>query len=318
LKTGGIVIRRIAFIFPGQGAQYVGMGKDLAEKYKSSSDAFDEASEALGYDMRKMVFEGDEETLRITENTQPAILTASMACLRPLIENGISAEVTAGLSLGEYTALVYAGALEFKDAVCLVRKRGRYMQEAVPEGVGTMAAIIGLEDDVVVECCKQASGTGVVEPVNFNCPGQIVIAGEISAVNKAVKLCTEKGAKRAVPLQVSAPFHCSMIKSAGEKIRTEIDKITVKTPRIPVISNVTADYEDEPSQITDLLVRQVSSPVLWRKSVEKMISTGVDAFIEIGPGKALSGFVRRISKEVKTLSVENVETLENALLELGK
>jgi [acyl-carrier-protein] S-malonyltransferase len=294
------------------------MGKDLAERFKSSSDAFDEASEALGYDMRKMVFEGDEETLKITENTQPAILTASMACLRPLIENGIGAEVTAGLSLGEYTALVYAGALGFMDAVRLVRKRGRYMQEAVPEGVGTMAAIIGLEDDAVIECCKQASRIGVVEPVNFNCPGQVVIAGEISAVDEAVKLCTGNGAKKTVPLQVSAPFHCSMIKSAGEKIKTEIEKITVKKPGIPVISNVTADYADEPSQIADLLVRQVSSPVLWRKSIEKMISAGIDTFIEIGPGKALSGFIRRISKEVKILNVENVETLNNALFELGK
>jgi [acyl-carrier-protein] S-malonyltransferase len=317
-KTGGIGIKRIAFIFPGQGAQYVGMGKELADKYKSSSDVFDEASDALGFDIRKMVFDGDEETLKITENTQPAILTTSIACLKPLTDNGIRAEITAGLSLGEYTALVYAESMEFRDAVCLVRKRGKYMQEAVPEGVGKMTAVIGLEDDVVVECCKQASKKGVVEPVNFNCPGQVVVAGEVSAVDEAARLCAENGAKRVIPLQVSAPFHSSMIKSAGERIKTEIERITFRKPKIPVISNVTADYVDEPSQIADLLVKQISNPVLWRKSVEKMISAGIDTFVEIGPGKVLSGFVRRINKEVKVLNVENIETLDNTLCELSK
>jgi len=308
---------KIAFIFPGQGAQYVGMGKEIAEQYKSANEVFDAALEALGFDVKKMVFEGDEETLKITENTQPAILTASIACLQPLIENGISADVAAGLSLGEYSAHVVAGTLTFKDAVSLVRKRGKYMQEAVPVGVGAMAAIIGLEESVVLESCNCASQVGIVEAVNLNCPGQTVIAGEVKAVEKAIEICKEKGAKRAVLLPVSAPFHCKLLKPAGEKLSEELKKVNFNDMRIPVVTNVTAEYIYDKAVVPDLLVRQVSSPVLWEKSVRKMIENGVDTFIEIGPGKVLSGFVKKINKEVKTLNVEDVRSLNKTIEDLG-
>lgn len=292
------------------------MGRDLANRYRSSYEAFEEASDALGFDIGKIIFEGDDDSLKVTEITQPAVLATSIACLRPLIENGVEAEVAAGLSLGEYTAHVYAGTLKFQDAVRLVRKRGRYMQDAVPEGVGTMAAIIGLDDETVIECCKDSQDTGVVEPVNFNCPGQVVIAGEIAAVEKAVRLCSEKGAKRAVTLQVSAPFHCRMMEPAAKKIKEELDKITLNNADIPVVANVNAEYVTDAALIAELLVKQVYSPVYWGKSVEKMISSGIDTFIEIGPGKTLTGFVKRISKKVRALNVENIETLESVLSEL--
>ncbi len=304
---------KIAFIFSGQGAQYVGMGKEMAENFEASNRVFENASESAGYDMKKMVFEGDEATLKITENTQPAILTTSIACLKPLLENGVTADVAAGLSLGEYSAHVAAGTMDFSDAVLLVKKRGKYMQEAVPVDTGTMAAIIGLEDQAVIECCKEASKAGIVEPANFNCPGQMVIAGEIAAVEEAVRLCGEKGAKRALVLPVSAPFHCSMLKPAGEKLSLEIDRVNLKDMNIPVVANVNGEYIYEKEQVKDLLVRQVSSPVMWEKSVRNMISDGVDTFVEIGPGKVLSGFLRRIDKSLNTYNIENMDTFEKTL-----
>lgn len=302
---------RIAFIFPGQGAQYIGMGKEIAERYKAADDIFNQASDALGFDVKKMVFEGDEETLKITENTQPAILTASIACMQPLLEEGIEPEVLAGLSLGEYSAYVASGCMAFKDAVVLVRKRGKYMQEAVPLNTGTMAAIMGLNDSDVVECCKMASDIGIVEPANFNCPGQVVIAGEIKAVDKAIDLCKKKGAKRAMLLAVSAPFHCSMLKPAGEKIAAELEKITLDDIKIPVVANVNAEYIYDASKVKEFLVKQVSSPVLWQASVRNMIDRGIDTFIEIGPGKVLSGFVRKIQGNIDNIKVLNVEDLES-------
>lgn len=307
---------KLAFVFPGQGAQYVGMGRQIALEYKSADEIFEQASAALGFDAKKMIFEGDEEILKITENTQPAILTASIACLQPLLEKGIKPDVAAGLSLGEYSAHVAAGTMTFMEAVALVKKRGKYMQEEVPVGVGTMAAVLGLENEDVIECCKTASDAGIVEPANFNCPGQVVIAGEVKAVEKAVELCKEKGAKRAMLLPVSAPFHCSMLKGAGEKLSTELEKIVFGNMNIPVVANVTAEYVDDKSKIRDLLVRQVSSPVLWENCVRKMIENGVDTFVEIGPGKVLSGFIKKISKEAKTLNVEDMESLEKAISEL--
>lgn len=307
---------KLAFIFPGQGAQYVGMGKQIAEKYNSADDIFRQASEALGFDARKMVFEGDDETLKITENTQPAILTTSIACLQPLLERGIKPDVVAGLSLGEYSAHVAAGTMSFKDAVALVRKRGKYMQDEVPVGIGAMAAVIGLGSEAVIECCRQASAVGIVEPANFNCPGQIVIAGEIKAVEKAAELCKNSGAKRAVMLPVSAPFHCSMLKGAGEKLAVELEKVELNDMNIPVVTNVTAEYVTDKNLVKDLLIKQVSSPVLWEKSVESMIAGGVDTFVEIGPGKTLCGFVKKINKDVKTINVEDLETLDKALDEL--
>ncbi|MGI6777739.1 MAG: ACP S-malonyltransferase [Acetivibrionales bacterium] len=304
---------KTAFIFPGQGAQYIGMGKDIAQEYKSSDGVFDQASEILGYDVKKMIFDGDEETLKNTENTQPAILTVSIACMQPLLEKGIKPHVAAGLSLGEYTAHVLSGTLDFKDAVYLVKKRGKYMQEAVPVGVGSMAAILGLSDEDVIQCCKQASEEGIVEPVNFNCPGQVAVAGEVKAVEKLIELCKDKGARRAVLLPVSAPFHSSMLKPAGEKLSTELNKVKLNDIQIPVVTNVTAEYIVDKSKVVDLLIRQVSSPVLWEKSVRNMIDDGVTNFIEIGPGKTLSGFVKRISKDVNVFNIENIESLNTTL-----
>lgn len=308
---------KIAFIFPGQGAQYVGMGKEIAEEFKSADEIFDQASESLGFDVKKMVFEGDEDTLKITENTQPAILTTSIACLQPLLENGITANVAAGLSLGEYSAHVLAGTFNFKDAVSIVKKRGKYMQEAVPIGVGTMAAVIGLSNEDVIECCEKASEYGKVEPANFNCPGQVVVAGEVKAVEKLVELCKEKGARRAMVLQVSAPFHSSMLKPAGEKLAAELEKVELNDMKIPVVTNVTAEYINDKTKVKDLLIKQVSSTVLWEKSVRNMIDDGVDTFIEIGPGKVLSGFMRKIDRKVKVMNVENKESLYNTLDKLG-
>ena len=309
---------KLAFIFSGQGAQYVGMGSQIAREFKIADDIFEKASEVLGFNIKKMIFEGDDETLKITENTQPAILTTSIACLQPLLKKGISPDVTAGLSLGEYTAHVAAGTISFEDAVSLVRKRGKFMQEAVPVGVGTMAAILGLDNSDVIECCKTASSIGIVSPANFNCPGQIVVAGEVKAVEKVVELAKEKGAKRSMILPVSAPFHCSMLKPAGDKLAIELEKVTLHDMRIPVVTNVTAEYVTDKSTVKELLVRQVSSPVLWEDSVKRMIEEGVDTFVEIGPGKVLSGFVKKINKDVKTLNVEDLESLGKTLNELGK
>lgn len=308
---------KTAFIFPGQGAQYIGMAKEIASEYISASYIFDQASEALDMDMKKMIFEGDDETLKITENTQPAIVTASVACLQPLLEKGITPDFTAGLSLGEYSAHVASGTVDFKTAVSLVRKRGRFMQEAVPLGVGTMAAILGLAREDVLECCKQASAFGIVEPANFNCPGQVSIAGEIRAVEKAMELCSGKGAKRAVLLAVSAPFHCSMLKPAGEKLMSELEKIDFSDFKTPLIANVTAGIVKSPSDIKDLLARQVSSPVLWEDSIRLMVEQGVDTFIEIGPGKVLSGFMKKIDKEARSFNIEDLASLEKTLGEIG-
>lgn len=307
---------KLAFIFPGQGAQYVGMGKQIAENFKAADDIFNDASDALGFDVKKMVFESDDETLKITENTQPAILTTSIACLQALLEKGIKADVTAGLSLGEYSAHVAAGTITFKEAVRLVRKRGKFMQEAVPVGVGTMAAILGLENADVIECCKAASEVGIVEPANFNCPGQIVIAGEIKAVEKAVELCKEKGAKRSMLLPVSAPFHCSMLKPAGDKLALELEGINFKDMKLPVVTNVTAEYVTDSTKVKDLLVKQVSNTVMWEASIKAMLDDGVDTFIEIGPGKVLSGFVKKVNKEARVFNIEDIDSLNKTINEL--
>jgi [acyl-carrier-protein] S-malonyltransferase len=308
---------KIAFLFPGQGAQYVGMGKQIASEFKTASDIFDQASEALDMDMKSLIFEGDEDALKVTENTQPAIVTTSIACMMPLVEKGIRPDFTAGLSLGEYSAHVASGTMDFKTAVYLVRKRGQYIQEAVPIGVGTMAAIIGLSAGDVNECCENASEYGTVEPANFNCPGQISISGEVKAVEKAMELCLAKGAKKTVLLSVSAPFHCSLLKPAGELLEKELENVSFMDFKVPLVSNVTAKVVSSPENIKDTLVKQVYSPVLWEDSIRFMIEKGVDTFVEIGPGKVLSGFVRKICNEARSFNVEDLDSLEKTLLEVS-
>ncbi|WP_026487227.1 ACP S-malonyltransferase [Caldanaerobius polysaccharolyticus] len=304
---------KVAFIYAGQGAQYAGMGKDLYQNYKEAAKIFEIANESIGFDIARLCFEGPDEELMKTENTQPAVLTMSIACLKVLESRGFSPDVAAGLSLGEYSALVNAGALRFEDAVPLVKLRGKLMQETVPLGKGGMAAIIGLTNEAVVDTCKEASAYGVVEPANFNCPGQITIAGEIKALEKAIEIAKEKGAKRAIMLPVSAPFHCSMLKPAGEKLEEALDKIEFSDLKLPVISNVNARYIMDKSEIKNLLVRQVYSSVLWEATIERMIQDGVDVFVELGPGKTLSGFIKKIDKTKMSLHVEDMGSLEETL-----
>lgn len=304
---------KVAFLFAGQGAQYVGMGMDLVKNFERAKKIFEKADEALGYRISDICFYGPEEKLKETANTQPAILTHSMACYFLLKEEGIVPEVVAGLSLGEYSALVAAESLDFEDAVRVVRKRGIYMQEAVPLGEGAMAAIIGLARQEVLEACELASDEGVVEAANFNSPDQIVVSGHVKAVEKALKIAKEKGAKKAVMLPVSAPFHCSLLKPAGEKLGKELEKTNIKPAKIPVISNVTAEAVKDPAAIKELLIKQVSSPVLWEDSILKMKELGVDTFVELGPGRALSGMVKKIDRSLTTLNVEDCESLANVI-----
>jgi len=307
---------KIACIFPGQGAQYPGMGKELVQNYKEAMNIFDLASERLGIDMKKLCFEGDEEELKKTENTQPSILTVSIALLEVLKLKGIEPQIAAGLSLGEYSALVASKAISFADAVALVKKRGKYMQEAVPAGEGTMAAIMGIERESVMECLKMASGYGVVEAANFNCPGQVVIAGHTSAVEKACSILKERGARKAIMLPVSAPFHSSLLKPAGEKLAAELENVNISDNELPVVSNVNAQVIMNKYEIKRCLIEQVSSSVLWEDSIRRMIDMGVDTFIEVGPGRTLSAFVKKIDKSLYVHNVENIETLENTIVSI--
>jgi len=309
---------KIAFIFPGQGAQYIGMGKELFENIEVCKDIFNIADKELDFELGKLCFEGTIEELNITENTQPAILTTSIAALVALEEHGIKCDVTAGLSLGEYSALVCSGALEFKDAVKLVKKRGKFMQEAVPVGIGTMAAILGLEPDLAKEACSEASTCGIVEVANLNCPGQIVIAGEIAAVERACEIAKQKGAKRAVLLSVSAPFHTSMLKPAAEKLEIELENIELKNIDIPLMTNVNGDYIKSKNDIKSNLKLQVMSSVLWETIIRNMIKDGVDTFVEIGPGKVLSGFVKKIDRKLTMVNVEDMASLNKAVELLKK
>ena len=304
---------KLAFVFPGQGAQKVGMGKDFYDNYDVAKKMFKEADEALGYSIMKMCFEGPEEDLKLTANTQPAILTISCIANEILKENGIQPEITGGHSLGEYSALVAAGVLNFQDAVALVHKRGSYMQEAVPVGEGGMAAIIGVDRDKIVEVCQQVSAESPVQAVNFNCPGQIVIAGATKGVELAVEKLKAAGAKKAVILPVSAPFHSTLMKPAAEKLAVELDKVTISDAKIPVVANVSAEILTKAEDIKASLVAQAASPVLWEDCVARMKEFGADLLLEAGPGKTLCGFNRRIDKTIKSLNVEDVASLEKSL-----
>jgi [acyl-carrier-protein] S-malonyltransferase len=286
---------KTAFIFPGQGSQYVGMGKELTEQFPVAEECFAEANDALGFDLQGLCFNGPEEALKLTVNTQPCILTVSIAALRVLRhEVGWEADYLAGHSLGEFSALVAADAMSFSDAVRMVRLRGGFMQEAVPVGVGGMAAILGMERVQVEELCRRAAEGQVLTPANFNSPGQIVISGHMEAITRGIALAKEMGAKKAIPLQVSAPFHSPLMEPAGQKLQGELAKIQINDVRIPVVTNVEAEPNTVKERVRDLLVRQMSSPVQWEDSMNRLIGLGVERFVELGPGTVLLGLLRRI------------------------
>lgn len=297
----------IAFVFPGQGSQKVGMGRALAETYPICRQTFDEADEALGERLSQLCFEGPEEQLTLTENTQPAILAMSVAAYRALAEHGYQPTFAAGHSLGEYSAHVAAGTIAFADALRIVRRRGRYMQEAVPVGQGAMAAILGLDAASVVRACEEAAEGEVVSAANFNAPGQVAIAGARDAVARASERCKAAGAKRVIPLTVSAPFHCALMHPAEERLAPELRALTVRDPRFPVVANVDAAPKMSAASAIDALVAQVSQPVRWEDSVRELASKGVRTYVEVGPGTVLSGLVRRIHREAEVLSVESPE-----------
>ena len=302
--------KKTSFLFPGQGSQYVGMGKEFFDNFKVAREIFEEADDALRFSMKKLCFEGPENELKLTENTQPAILTASIACLRVLqSEKGVVPQLTAGHSLGEYSALVAAGAMAFPDAVRIVRLRGRFMQEAVPVGEGAMAAVLGMEREAVERLCEEVSSGEVLAPANFNCPGQIAIAGHRGAVERAIERVKRDG-KKALWLPVSAPFHSPLMKPAGERLEKELERIAVNDLRIPVVTNVRAEINTSKERVRGLLVAQVSSPVRWEESMRQMIRDQVERFIEIGPGKVLSGLMKRIDPNGETVNVEDMKTLK--------
>ena len=297
---------KIAFVFPGQGAQYTGMAKDFYEKFPVSREVFEKASKVSGLDIKTLCFE-ENENLNITEYTQIAMLTAEIAILRAVEEAGIHSQVNAGLSLGEYGALAASGVMREEDAFAIVRKRGILMQEAYPTG-GAMSAILGTDAELIEKICEETPG--IVSIANYNCPGQIVITGEEKAVLTAGEALKAAGARRVIPLKVSGPFHCELLKEAGKELGEELEKIEIQTFAIPYVTNVTAQYVTESDQVKNLLVKQVSSSVRWQQCVEQMINDGVDTFIEIGPGKTLTGFLKKINRNVKALHIEKIEDLE--------
>lgn len=305
---------KIAFIFPGQGSQTVGMGKDLFDNFPVAREVFEEADDALGFALSEMCFAGDEADLQLTANTQPAILTTSVAAFRAMEVEGFPLpDFVAGHSLGEYSALVAANALSFSDAVRTVRKRGEYMQEAVPFGVGAMAAILGLDLETIEEGCNEAAEGQICSPANINSPSQIVIAGNSEAVDRAIEILKEKGAKRAIKLNVSAPFHCDLMLPAQEKLEKDLSELNYSDLRFPIIENVSAEMNTSGERVKTALTEQVSKPVRWSPSVELLIEKGVETFVEVGAGKVLCGLVRQINRDVRCLNVENSETLKSSL-----
>jgi [acyl-carrier-protein] S-malonyltransferase len=307
-----------AFIFPGQGSQYAGMGREFYTRYPEARAVFAEADQALGFSITDLCFTGPAEELNQTVNTQPAVLAASLACLAVLTRAGLKPAAVAGHSLGEYTALVAAGSLSCADAVRLVQKRGRYMQEAVPVGQGGMAAVMGLSAAELEAICRQASAAGVVEAVNFNCPGQVVIAGETAALQEALALAKKAGARRCVMLAVSAPFHSTLMQPAGEKLAAGLTSVLISDPVIPVVANVNADFVRNADEVRKALIQQVYNPVRWEESILRLAGAGIGTFIEVGPGRVLSGLVKKICRGAEVLNVEDQESLKEVLALVGE
>ncbi|HLS91508.1 MAG TPA: ACP S-malonyltransferase [Limnochordia bacterium] len=307
---------KIAAVFPGQGSQYVGMGKELAEKHPIVAETFAEADEALKFSLSRLCFEGPEEELTLTRNTQPALLVTSVAIFRLLEAHGFAPDLGAGHSLGEYSALVAAGAMSFADAVRTVRLRGELMEEAVPPGQGTMAAILGLERELVEALCREVAG--VVEPATYNSPGQVVVAGDTEAVHALMERALAKGARRAQLLKVSGPFHSSLLAGAGQRLGEWLASIPIAPPKFPVYSNVTAAPVTTPEEIRACLARQVSAPVRWEESVRNMVAEGATRFVEVGPGRVLSGLIKRIERRAELFNVESEGTFETFLKEVAR
>jgi [acyl-carrier-protein] S-malonyltransferase len=307
---------KTAFVFPGQGAQYTRMGEEISEKFSTARAAFDEADAALGFSVSRLCFEGSEEDLQLTENTQPAILATSIAAFRVLEERGLRPDFVAGHSLGEYSALVAAGALTLGDAATIVRRRGQYMQEAVPVGVGAMAALLGLDLGGVLSVCERASEGLVVTPANLNSPGQIVIAGHRESVERAVKLAKEAGAKRAILLNVSAPFHCELMRPAEERLSLDLDRCEFSDLQCPLVTNVDARPIHIGADARTALKRQVSRPVRWQETIQFLLDQGVRTFVEVGPGRVLLGLIRSMDRSVTMLNAEDEKSVENAVCAL--
>lgn len=308
---------KIAFVFPGQGSQAVGMAQDVAGRFPEIKALFDNADARLGYQLSDIIFNGPAETLTLTENAQPAILTASVAMLSLLEKEGLVPDYVAGHSLGEYSALVAAGALAFEDAVYAVRMRGLYMEEAVPAGTGAMAAVLGLDAARLAEVCDEVSRSGdLVQLANLNSPGQIAISGTKAGVEKASAAAKEAGAKRVIPLNVSGPFHSELMKPAAEKLKAVLEDIAIADARVPVVANVTADLVTDRGMIKELLLRQIYSPVRWIESVEKLVALGVDTFVEVGPGKVLAGLIKKIERSARVLNVNDYESFKKTVADL--
>lgn len=308
---------RVAFVFPGQGSQAVGMGRDLYENYEVAREVFAAADEALGFSLSRLCFEGPAEELQLTYNTQPALLTVSVAAYRVLEQHGVVPDVVAGHSLGEYSALVAAGALSFQDAVRLVRQRGRFMNDAVPAGEGGMGAVIGLDAAVVESLCAQVA-EGVVEPATYNCPGQVVVAGHMPAVERCLALAQEAGARRVQLLNVSGPFHCSLLAPAGQRLAEALTGVAIHDPRIPVVANVNAQPVTTAGAIRRALIEQVSKPVLWEQTVRRLIDDGVTLMVEVGEGRTLCGLARRIDRRLECLPCGDKQGVQELLRRIGE